>query len=106
MPRGVLSVVVAALPSVAMGDTLSTRGAATLPRWDVSAFFPSLGSRELATAQERVLADLDRLGSLYDEHDVRGHADPREEPTDAEVAAFEGVLDATNATMEQIRFVG
>ncbi len=55
------------------GTTGSTAGATDgLPRWDVSTYFPSLDSREFSTAEEQAGASLQRLGSLFDRHDVRG----------------------------------
>ncbi len=74
------------------------------PRWDVTPFFPSLGSRELTGALEGLVADLGRLRGLYDEHDVRGG--PRQDVTDAHVAALEAIVPATNELMERLRLVG
>jgi hypothetical protein len=48
---------------------------APLPRWDATDVFPSLHSRELSAARERLGADLDRLVALYDQHGV-GEAEP------------------------------
>lgn len=89
-----------------------------LPRWDVTTIFPSLGSRELAIAHEQIVADLARLGSLYDHHDVRGEtgvgevgdsevgdSDQPRVVTDADVAAFDEVLTETNRLLEQVRLV-
>jgi pepF/M3 family oligoendopeptidase len=75
----------------------------TLPHWDVSPFFPSLDSRELTVGHEEVVADLARLVALYDRHDVRG-GEPRS-PTDADVAAFDEVVSATNDLMERVRLI-
>ncbi len=86
-----------------MVDTAPTRPADP-PRWDVTAFFPSLGSRELAGALEGLVADLGRLRSLYDEHGVRGG--PPQEIDDTHVAAVEAVLPATNELLERLRLVG
>ena len=76
----------------------------TLPRWDVTAFFPSLESRELSVGHEEVVADLARLVALYDRHDVRGGA-PRT-PTPADVTAFDEVVAATNDLLERVRLLG
>src|SRR5437016_4812692 len=72
-----------------------------LPRWDVTDIFPSLESPAFAAAHEGMVAELTRLRGLYDEHGVRG-GDPHE-PSDAEVAGFEQVVDATNALLDQVR---
>lgn len=74
-----------------------------LPRWDVSAYFPSLSSREFASAHEGFGAEVARLGVLYDEHDVRG-GEPVE--VDGAVAErFEAVVEATNAVLEHYRLL-
>ena len=52
-------------------------------------------------AHEGVVADLARLVALYDRHDVRG-GDPRP-PTDADLAAVDEVIGATNELLEQVR---
>ena len=75
----------------------------TLPRWDVSTFFPALDSRELTVDHEGVVADLARLVALYDRHDVRG-GDART-PTDADLAAFDEVVGATNDLLERVRLI-
>jgi oligoendopeptidase F len=75
----------------------------TLPRWDLSAYFPSLGSREFSAAQERLGADVDRLVALYDQHHVRGGRDKALGPE--EVEAFEEVLEATNQLLERLRLL-
>jgi oligoendopeptidase F len=91
---------------------------ADLPHWDVTTIFPALGSRELAVAHEQIVADLARLGSLYDLHDVRGDEDAaqgagatsdengRGPIADADVLAFDEVLTETNRLLEQVRLVG
>ena len=78
-----------------------TDTADALPRWDVRTFFPSVQSREVAVAHEGVVADLARLVALYDRHDVRG-GEPRP-PTDADLAALDEVIGATNELLEQVR---
>jgi len=74
-----------------------------LPRWDVSSFFPSLDSRELAVGHEQAVADLARLVALYDRHDVRG-GEPRT-PTADDLVAFDDVVEATNELMERVRLI-
>jgi pepF/M3 family oligoendopeptidase len=76
----------------------------TLPHWDLTDLFPSIGSREYAAAREELGADLSRLTALYDEHDVRGGDDKTVD--DATVQAFEQVLDETNAVMDRTRVLG
>lgn len=74
-----------------------------LPRWDVSAYFPSPDSREFAAAQEQLGAELDRLVALYDGHDVRGGSARRLDS--ARVEAFEEVVAATNDLLERLRLL-
>ena len=75
-----------------------------LPRWDLTPFFPSLESREFASAHESIGAGVARLTALYDEHDVRGGEALAVD--DATVRAFETVLAETNDLHEQLRLVG
>src|SRR5262245_40931234 len=71
-----------------------------VPRWDVSDLWPSPASREFAVAHEEASADVTRLSALYDEAGV-GSVEPHA-PSAAEVADFERVLAATNATMREL----
>ena len=71
---------------------------ATAPRWDLSPFFASLGSPEWAAAHEALTSSLDRLGALYDQHDVRATETPDPE-------AVDDVLGATNEILEQHRLL-
>jgi pepF/M3 family oligoendopeptidase len=74
-----------------------------LPRWDLTTYFPSLGSREFAAAEERLGADVERLAALYDSHGVRGGRD--QELTEDRVNAFVEVLEATNDLLERLRLL-
>ena len=65
-----------------------------LPRWDTSVFATSLDDRAFTDAHERFAADVGRLASLYDHHDVG--AAPAHLPSEVEIAAFDEVLRATN----------
>ena len=67
----------------------------TLPHWDTTDVYPSLRSRELTAARERLRADLDRLVATYDGQDV-GEC-PSHVPRAGELAAAEAVIGATNA---------
>ena len=73
----------------------------TLPRWDVTPFYPGLDSREFSSAHEGFSAGVARLTALYDEHDVRG-GDPVELDHDA-IAAFEEVIAETNELQDHLR---
>src|SRR4051812_7631657 len=74
-----------------------------LPRWDLTPFFPSLDSREFASAHEGFGAGVARLAALYDNHDVRDG-----EPVEldrATIDAFEEVIAETNALHDVLRLV-
>jgi pepF/M3 family oligoendopeptidase len=75
----------------------------TLPRWDVTPFYPGLDSREFSSAHEGFGAGVARLTALYDEHDVRD-GDPVELDKDA-IAAFEAVIAETNDLHDHLRLV-
>ncbi|MFI5042296.1 MAG: M3 family oligoendopeptidase [Acidimicrobiales bacterium] len=75
----------------------------SLPRWEVSSLFPGLDSREFTAARERLGAGLTRLTALYDLHEVR--AGSPHLPTADEVAAFDEVLEATNAVADDSRLL-
>ncbi len=75
-----------------------------LPHWDVSPFFPSLGSRQFASAHEATVAELGRLRARFDELDIRGG--DRREATDADAAAVDELLPALNDLLDQMRLVG
>jgi pepF/M3 family oligoendopeptidase len=74
---------------------------ATAPRWDLTPIFPGLDDRTFTDALERTFANVDRLGALYDELGVR-EVD-RRQPTDADVAALDLVLNATNEVHTELR---
>lgn len=75
---------------------------ADLPRWDVSDYFPAIESREFADAEERLGADIGRLGALYDRHDIRSGNTP--DPDDAG-GILDEIVAATNATADQMSLV-
>jgi pepF/M3 family oligoendopeptidase len=87
-----------------MVDTAPAPPSDALPHWDVSGFFPSLGSREFGVAHEGLVADLDRLRTLFDQHGVRG-GEPRP-PTDDDVASADAVIPALNELLERQRLLG
>lgn len=66
--------------------------------WDLTPFFPSLDSPELAAAMESGTAGVARLGALYDDKGVRR--------TDApDLAAVDEVVAATNELQDQLRLL-
>src|SRR5439155_270856 len=75
----------------------------TLPRWDLTPFYPSLESREFAAAHEGIGAGVARLTALYDTHDVRGGDEV--ELDDELLKAFEEVIAETNALQDDLRLV-
>ncbi|MEY3615352.1 MAG: hypothetical protein RLZZ518_353, partial [Actinomycetota bacterium] len=75
-----------------------------LPRWSVADVHPSFESRSFVDAMERLGADVSRLGSLFDEHDVRGTA-PRT-PTAHDGVTADAVITAFNAVAEANNILG
>ena len=75
----------------------------SLPRWDLTPFYPSLDSREFAGAHESIGAGVARLTALYDTHDVRD-GDAVDLDDDA-IKAFEEVVKETNELQDEVRLV-
>ena len=74
----------------------------TLPRWDMTPFFPGLGSPEFARAREALDRDIADLAALFDAHQV-GRREAAPVPIDdATTRGFEEVLDRLNAALEAI----
>ena len=82
---------------------MSTANTESLPRWDLTPFYPSLESRELAGAHEAIGAGVARLTALYDSHDVRD-GEPVELDDDT-LKAFEEVVRETNELQDEVRLV-
>ncbi len=74
------------------------------PHWDLSPFFPSLGSREFAAAAERVGSEVARLGERLDDLDI-GAGDPLE-VDDRVVAVTEELIATLNRLRAEMRLVG
>jgi oligoendopeptidase F len=71
------------------------------PRWDLDTIFPALDDRTFTAALEGIFANVDRLGTLYDDLGIRD-VEPRT-PTEVDIAALDEVLTATNAMHEELR---
>jgi pepF/M3 family oligoendopeptidase len=71
------------------------------PRWDLNPIFGGVDDRSFNVALEGVYARIDRLSALYDELGIRD-TEPRG-VTDADVAALESILDATNELQSELR---
>jgi len=69
-----------------------------LPRWSVADVHESFDARSFTDSMERLGADVDRLTSLFDEHDVRG-TEPRK-PTADDAVAADAVITFFNAVAE------
>ena len=48
------------------------------PRWDLETIYPALDDRSFTAALEGIFANVDRLGTLYDDLGIR-EVEPREE---------------------------
>ncbi len=75
-----------------------------LPRWSVADVHESFDSRSFTDAMERLGADVGRLNSLFDEHNVRGMT-PRK-PTTQDAEAADAVITAFNAVAEANNVLG
>ena len=75
-----------------------------LPRWSVADVHESFDSRSFTDAMERLGADVGRLNSLFDEHNVRG-VTPRK-PTTQDAEAADAVITAFNAVAEANNVLG
>ena len=71
-----------------------------LPRWDLSALFPSLDSPEFAAGFDRLLGAIDGLGTLFD--DIGVTAVSTDWPDPVPVADFEKALVALNDVEQQL----
>ena len=73
----------------------------TLPRWDVTPFFPSLDSREFVGHPGGTGRRPRSPAIRFDELGIRGG--DRREVTDADVAAVDEVVPALNELLDQMR---
>src|SRR5579862_977144 len=71
------------------------------PRWDLTPIFAGLDDRAFNGALEGAYARVDRLAALYEEHGVR--ATERRAVAEADVAALEAILAATNELQGELR---
>ncbi|MDW8207673.1 MAG: M3 family oligoendopeptidase [Chloroherpetonaceae bacterium] len=77
---------------------------ASLPRWDMTAIFPSLESAEFVQAFDGVVREIGALADLFDRHHVRRRDDGG---VDASfVAAYEEVTCALNGLLERVDTLG
>jgi pepF/M3 family oligoendopeptidase len=73
-----------------------------LPHWDLTPFFPGVGSPELDAAFDQVVAGIASLGEFFDEHEVGGDRAPAS--PEAATTADE-ILDRLNALLERARLL-
>jgi oligoendopeptidase F len=71
-----------------------------LPRWDLSALFPSLDSPEFAEGFDRLLSGIDQLTHLFEEVEITATSTTRSGT--APVTDFERVLNALNDVSQQL----
>jgi len=80
-----------------------TRPHSPLPHWDMTTVYPSLESPEFDAGFRSVIGAIARLGELFDRHGVaKRQPAPLDEAT---VQAFETVIRAMNAVLEEMRTV-
>jgi oligoendopeptidase F len=75
-----------------------------LPRWDLSALFPSLDSPEFAEGFDRLLSGIDQLTHLFEEVEITATSTTRSGT--APVTDFERVLNALNDVSQQLESMG
>lgn len=73
----------------------------TLPHWDMTVVYPGLESKEFQAGFQSVVASIEQLGKLFDQHGI-AKRDPAP-LDDATVQAFEAVANALNAAYEDVR---
>jgi oligoendopeptidase F len=82
----------------------ATPNASTPPRWDMTAFYPSLDSPEFQAAFVGVKASIAELGNLFDRLDIRGL---EESPAISAgfISGFEEAVARYNNVLEEMRVV-
>lgn len=73
----------------------------TLPHWDMTVVYPSLESKEFEAGFQAVTDQIAELGKLFEQHKI-AKRDPAP-LDDATVHSFEAVVNALNATFEDVR---
>jgi pepF/M3 family oligoendopeptidase len=81
--------------------TTTDRPAPTLPRWDLTPYFPGLDTPEYEEGFRSVIRAIDALTELFDRHGV-GVSDPGP-LTGESVSAVEEVIGRFNETLEEYR---
>ncbi len=75
-----------------------------LPRWSVADIHESFDARSFTDAMELLGADVGRLSSLFDKHNIRG-TEPRQ-PTADDAEAADTVINAFNSVAEANNVLG
>ena len=75
-----------------------------LPRWSVADIHESFDARSFTDAMELLGADVGRLSSLFDKHNIRG-TEPRQ-PTADDAEAADAVINAFNSVAEANNVLG
>src|SRR5690242_885861 len=76
----------------------------TLPHWDMSVVYPGLESVEFEQGFQAVVASIDGLAVLFEEHRVgRREPGPLDERT---VRAVDSVIERYNAVLDEVRTLG
>ncbi|MBC8136628.1 MAG: M3 family oligoendopeptidase [Fibrella sp.] len=76
-----------------------------MPRWDTSAFFPSLNSPEFDTAFDALIAEIAALRQLWDRENIAARI-PKSQTASAEIVrAYEAATNAYNALLDNSRIV-
>src|SRR5215216_457372 len=92
------------MPRKTLTDTATAVETNQLPRWDLSALFPSLESPEFAEGFDRLLSGIDHLIHLFEEVGISATSTNQSEP--APVGDFERVLNALNDISQLLESMG
>jgi pepF/M3 family oligoendopeptidase len=76
---------------------------ASLPRWDLSVYFPSVTSPEFDAAFAAVVARIVAFGELCDRHGIAER--PTAPLTESDVVAFEAVATEFNGLLDDLRVI-
>jgi len=77
-----------------------------LPHWDMTAVYPGLESKEFENGFRATVQKVDELVALFDKEKIAWRDTLRVPLDDAMIAAFERVVGAMNATLDQTRTLG
>lgn len=82
------------------GDIDLTGSTSTLPHWDMTVVYPSIGSEEFERDFADTIREIGDLVALFDRHNVRAAANS--EVSDETIRAFDEVISSYNNLVERV----